>query len=351
VSGRKSFSTFTHGSSRRANDDALLLPDEQSGSKNQRERICCLDVQCDCARRRNHRNFTARKPSTPAPDTLPAPRTAVVMHTGHMGDSLKEDYQKGRCQRLETCVQATSVVGSGTEWRRPSAAIKSAPSAWTTQYTDAARRNMIGICPLRPLDLLTLPQGQFTSGSAMHRLVLSSCFTILGLSACSREPDIREVMAVVLDDFSRRTDTASLEENGVTLIRSKTHPWPDNEFQPVTPMDGERGCRADQSSYDNFVARNRRALPAGQLIANAEKWRLATSEEEGQPPFDTSTTSDDQPVKTMATLYAPGFSRHGREAFVYFAFSWSIHGARASYVLKFENEQWLVTCSQLNFAV
>jgi len=37
-------------------------------------------------RRRNNRNLNARKPSTPAPDVLPAATiAAVVIHTGHIG--------------------------------------------------------------------------------------------------------------------------------------------------------------------------------------------------------------------------------------------------------------------------
>ena len=83
---------------------------------------------------------------------------------------------------------------------------------------------------------------------------------------------------------------------------------------------------------------------------SGERWRVATSAELNHMPLLVS-TSDGKRLKTVMTLYAPAISSDGRQAFVLLAFSWSIHGARAGYVLDKIEDEWRVRCSLLNFYV
>jgi hypothetical protein len=182
----------------------------------------------------------------------------------------------------------------------------------------------------------------------MLRQLGLSTLLLVGLSSCSQADRTRGALTAALADFSRRTNTSSLEEGGVILIRSKTYAWQEGEFGGLKAMDNEKECRAHSSAYESFVKLNRQEMAADQLFFSNAKWRLANTDELDQMPILTS-TSDGQPFKTMMSLYAPGFSSDGKQAFVFLAFSWSIHGARASYVLEDIEGSWRVKCSQLNF--
>lgn len=172
---------------------------------------------------------------------------------------------------------------------------------------------------------------------------------ILSLNACAREDESRQVLAVVLDHFSRRTDTSSLDENGVIVIEPTAGGWREGSFSGLTPMDDQPACTAGQQLYDRFVERNRKELVASDLFGTDKRWRTVKPEELEQLPLLVS--SDGNPLKTVMTLYAPGFSSDGRQAFVLLAFSWSMHGARAGYVLEKNKGGWNIKCSLLNFYV
>ena len=166
----------------------------------------------------------------------------------------------------------------------------------------------------------------------------------------SRVDDSKAAMAAVLGHFAKRTDTSSLAEDGIIVIRPKRATWPEGTFSGLALIDDQPPCQADQDLYDRFVQRNRTGGLAAELFDSGERWRLATSSELNRMPMLVD-TSDDKRLKTVMTLFAPAFSTDGRQAFVFLAFSWSMHGASAGYVLDKGAEGWKVRCSLLNFAL
>ena len=182
------------------------------------------------------------------------------------------------------------------------------------------------------------------------RIPLLFALSLFAVNSCARVDDGKHVMAAVLEHFSKRTDTSSLEDDGLIVIRPATGTLPDGSFSGLAPMDDQPRCEADQKLYDRFVERNRKEGAAAELFDSGERWRVATSAELNHMPLLVS-TSDGKRLKTVMTLYAPAISSDGRQAFVLLAFSWSIHGARAGYVLDKIEDEWRVRCSLLNFYV
>lgn len=184
----------------------------------------------------------------------------------------------------------------------------------------------------------------------MLRQILVSAVLVIVLSSCSRAQSSKDVMTTVLDHFARRMDTSSLDESGVILIDRTVPAWGEPEFTGLAPMDDQPACQADQALYDAFVASNSKERMAAEFLGESEMWRLADQQEVDQMPLLVR-ASDGKPIKTVVRLYAPAFSEDGKQAFVLLAFTWSIHGAWAGYVVEKAEGHWKVKCSLLNFLV
>lgn len=184
----------------------------------------------------------------------------------------------------------------------------------------------------------------------MTSRIISFVVLTVVLGSCSQVQSSKDVMAAVLDHFARRSDTSSFDEQGMILIDPVMDAWAGGEFTGLAPQDDQPACQADQTLYAKFVEQNGKERVAAQFLGAPGRWRLADPKELEQMPF-LSRTSDDKPLKTVVQLYAPAFSRDGKQAFALLSFTWSIHGAYAGYVVEKVDGRWRVKCSLLNFFV
>jgi len=171
----------------------------------------------------------------------------------------------------------------------------------------------------------------------------------LTLCACGDSRDAR-VIAATLEDFGARTDTMSLHEDGITLIRPETGSWALESLRGLSLERGDDKCETSRELYDRLIARNSSAVSAARLVSASKKWRLVRPQETEKAPFILpDRTSVGEPIKTIVTISLPAYSASGDAAFVVFGFTWSIHGAVAQYVLRQSGQGWKVRCSQLRF--
>jgi len=164
------------------------------------------------------------------------------------------------------------------------------------------------------------------------------------LLACSGSGSHNDqaVLTSVLEHFSERSDTMSVNEGGVIVVRptSLTAEALTGELESA----GE--CVGLERFSSSFAARNATEFPVDSIIGDSARWRIATAEEAEVPLY----MFDFRSVKTKIWFSLPAYSRDGSEALVHFWFVWSDHGATAIYVLsKATDQAWNVSCTDLAF--
>jgi hypothetical protein len=193
-----------------------------------------------------------------------------------------------------------------------------------------------------------------------RNLIRFSLLPILLLaSACDQNEPVwqptpaedRKVLTVILEHFSARKDIMSVSDDGVVLIRPEVGTGVDVN---LPANDGSTiPCEAPSDALKMSSDRSQIYQSAAEVVSDTPKWKLATPAELEQaapiPPFGVERTLPR--AKTVVAVTIPGYSDKGRVATAVINFSWSIHGARAQYLLKRTGNDWKVTCSKLTFYV
>jgi hypothetical protein len=154
------------------------------------------------------------------------------------------------------------------------------------------------------------------------------------------------VLRAALQHFAERTDTSSMNENGVLLIAARSMPVDARQADSVTAEPFENAnCKNRQSFRDSLLERNTRERRVAGFVGKSSRWRVVSGDDEPALPIGVS--ADD--VKTSLRLSFPAYRPHGRAALVRFLFTWSIHSAEAIYMLEQHGNGWRVSCSDLFF--
>ena len=176
--------------------------------------------------------------------------------------------------------------------------------------------------------------------------VLIALFASTFLLGCADSPSDYDqvVLAAALKHFAERSDTMSVSEGGVILIR------PTSLTAEALPgaLESAGDCVGLERFSSSFSARNATEASVQSIVGRSARWRIATPEEAETPLY----MLDFETVKTKIWLSLPAYSAGRSEALVHFWFVWSDHGASAIYVVSRSADQaWHVSCSDLGFRV
>jgi hypothetical protein len=180
-------------------------------------------------------------------------------------------------------------------------------------------------------------------------LVAALTIPIVGCVAIAQTPDA-DVTTAVLSHFAQRTDTLSLHEGGVILVRENT--WAIRPQFPVGTIVADRDverCPKMREFVGIWIERNSVSESAKPLLLYSERWQLIRNDDPRTSLVFREGAGSGEKVKTIATVTKPAFSPDGKAAFVLFNFTWSIHGADAKYLAEQTSVGWRVTCSNLSF--
>lgn len=150
-------------------------------------------------------------------------------------------------------------------------------------------------------------------------VILTFCAAIGG---CHRDQDERQVMEVVLAQFSQRTNT-HVADDEIVLVRERTY-----ELTPSTVGSTDklnRQCPVPEELYYATAASNRQPQSVAGALSKSPRWRVATRDEEKEGFFLAGKMIDGRRVKTLVQLTFPGISKDGQQALMVFAFTNSIH--------------------------
>jgi hypothetical protein len=176
-----------------------------------------------------------------------------------------------------------------------------------------------------------------------HIALGSLCFLLGVTHAVGNEYD-KTLIALALGHFYSRDDASLVASAKQLLIEPQTRlVKPEHAELALTLRGAKNNCKGLLSFRDEFARRNGQSVSVNQLVKPDERWFIASEDASKRELF----FMREHQVRSEVSLLFPAYNKDSTSAILQFSFTWSIHGAIATYGFVNNGGKWKISCSDL----